>query len=47
MANQKTLLLDVDGTVTNYENRVPESCKRAVRARRHTPCRRAFAQVGP
>ena len=34
MAKQKILFLDVDGTITNYENQVPESCKRAIRAAR-------------
>ena len=34
MAQQKTIFLDVDGTITNYDNQVPESCKRAIRAAR-------------
>ena len=34
MAKQKILFLDVDGTITNYENQVPESCKCAIRAAR-------------
>lgn len=34
MANTKIVFLDVDGTITNYENVIPESAKDAIRAAR-------------
>lgn len=34
MASSKILLLDVDGTITDYENNIPESAKAAIREAR-------------
>ena len=34
MSDKKILFLDVDGTITDYDNNVPESAKRAIRAAR-------------
>ena len=34
MAEQKVLFLDVDGTITDYDNHIPESAKQAIRAAR-------------
>ena len=34
MSDKKILFLDVDGTITNYDNQIPESCKAAIRAAR-------------
>ena len=34
MAETKIVFLDVDGTITDYENRIPASAKRAIRAAR-------------
>ncbi len=34
MSDKKILFLDVDGTITDYDNKVPESAKRAIRAAR-------------
>ena len=31
---EKILFLDVDGTITNYDNKIPESAKRAIKAAR-------------
>ncbi len=34
MSSEKILFLDVDGTITDYDNNIPESAKRAIRAAR-------------
>ena len=34
MAEQKVLFLDVDGTITDYDNNIPESAKQAIREAR-------------
>ncbi len=34
MASQKILFLDVDGTITDYDNNIPESAKKAIREAR-------------
>ncbi len=34
MSNGKIIFLDVDGTITNYENFIPQSCKDAIKRAR-------------
>ena len=34
MSSNKVVFLDVDGTITTYENVIPESAKRAIRTAR-------------
>ncbi len=34
MSDKKIIFLDVDGTITNYDNEVPESCKTAIKQAR-------------
>lgn len=34
MSSKKIIFLDVDGTITDYENRIPESAKRAIKQAR-------------
>ena len=34
MSSGKVVFLDVDGTITDYENRIPASAKRAIKAAR-------------
>ena len=34
MSDKKIVFLDVDGTITDYENNIPQSCKDAIRAAR-------------
>ncbi len=34
MSDKKIIFLDVDGTITNYDNDVPESCKTAIKQAR-------------
>lgn len=35
MSNHKVVFLDVDGTITTYENKIPQSAHDAIRAARH------------